>query len=237
MGLLWLAAVPGVFWARRLRGLLTLLALAGGYWVLWYLLRQNERFLYPIVPLLSVATVWVWSELGLLPWRPRSVAVAAFAGMLALVAAAPVARCSAHLRVALGLQSRAAYLAEREPTFRAAEIANELLPADARILSQDFRGFYFHQQVVRENVYRRYSRYDRGIEQPADLSRSLRQAGFTHVLLAESLAQSGVQYDSTLARLAERQAAADTEALLTLADYRFRDSDGSERRYRLMMLR
>jgi hypothetical protein len=237
LGLLWLAAVPGIFWTRRLRGLFTLLALAGGYWVLWYLMRQNQRFLYPIVPLLSVAAVWVWSELGLLPWRPRSVAIAAFAGMLAMVAAAPLVRCSAHLRVALGLQSRASYLAEHEPTYRAAEIANQLLPADARILSQDYRGFYFHQQVVRENVYRRYSRYDRQIQQPGDLSRSLRQAGFTHVLLAESLAGTGVQYDATLARLTDGQTSADAESLLTLADYRFRDSDGSERRYRLLMLR
>jgi hypothetical protein len=220
-----------------LRGLSTLLLLAGGYWALWYLMRQNERFLYPIVPMLSVAAVWVWSQLGLLPSRPRRVAVVAFAAMLALMAAVPAQRCSAHVRVALGLQSRAGYLAEHEPTYRAAETANRLLPADARILSQDYRGFYFHQQVVRENVYRRYSQYDRQIQQPGELSRSLRQAGFTHVLLAESLAGNGVQYDATLARLAAGQTAADAESLLTLADYRFRDGDGSERRYRLMLLR
>ncbi len=237
LGLVLLAAVPGVFWTRRLRGLGTLLVLAGGYWVLWYLMRQNERFLYPIVPLLSVAAVWVWRELDCLPWLPRRIAVTAFAGMLVLVAAVPVLRCWGQWKVSLGLEPRASYLAEHEPTYRATEAANQLLPADARILSQDYRGFYFHQHVVRENVYRRFTQYDRQIQRPGDLNRTLRQAGFTLLLLAEALDGAGIQYDSTLARLTAAQAAADPASLVTLADYRFRDSDGSARRYRLILLR
>jgi hypothetical protein len=237
LGLVFLAAVPGVFWTRRLRGLGTLLVLAGGYWALWYLMRQNERFLYPIVPLLSVAAVWVWMELDLLPRLPGRIARTAFAGMLVLMAAVPVLRCGGQWKVSLGLQPRANYLAEHEPTYQAAVAANQLLPADARILSQDYRGFYFHQHVVRENVYRRYTQYDRQIQQPKDLNRTLRQAGFTHVLLAEALDGTGIQYDSTLARLTAAQAAADPGSLVTLADYRFHDADGGQRRYRLLLLR
>jgi hypothetical protein len=176
-------------------------------------------------------------ELDLLPRLPGRIARTAFAGMLVLMAAVPVLRCGGQWKVSLGLQPRANYLAEHEPTYQAAVAANQLLPADARILSQDYRGFYFHQHVVRENVYRRYTQYDRQIQQPKDLNRTLRQAGFTHVLLAEALDGTGIQYDSTLARLTAAQAAADPGSLVTLADYRFHDADGGQRRYRLLLLR
>jgi hypothetical protein len=237
LGALLLAAVPGIFWTRRLRGLGILVILAGGYWILWYALRQNVRFLFPVVPLLSVVVVWVWIELRRLPAWPQRVAVAAFAALLAIPTAAALLRAKDRMSVALGLQSRADYLLLHEPTYAAAEVANQVLSANARILSQDYRGFYFHEPFVREIVYRRYTQYDRRITRPGEFSLCLRRAGFTHVLLAETQSRSGGGYDPTLSRLADAQAAADPGALLPLADYRFCDSDGTQRRYRLLMLR
>ena len=73
-----------------------------------------------------------------------------------------------------------------------------------------------------------------GSRGPVDFSRTLREAGFTHLLLAENLADQGVQYDPTLSRLAEAEwSAGDSDGLLELAEYRFRDADGGLRRYRL----
>ena len=40
----------------------TLLAVALGYGVLWYLLRQNVRFLFPVVPLLAVGVTGARGE-------------------------------------------------------------------------------------------------------------------------------------------------------------------------------
>jgi 4-amino-4-deoxy-L-arabinose transferase-like glycosyltransferase len=237
LGALFLAAVPGIFWTRRLRGLGIVVALAGGYWALWYVLRQNVRFLFPAVPLLSVIVVWVWIELRRLPAWPQRVAVAAFAALLAVSAAAALLRAKDRLPVALGLQTRTDYLARHEPTYPAAEVANQVLPANARILSQEYRGFYFERPIVRENVYRRFTRYDEQITRPGEFSLCLRRAGFTHVLLAETVGPSGAAFDPTLSRLADAQAAADPGALLPLADYRFCDGDGSPRHYRLLMLR
>ena len=68
--------------------------------------------------------------------------------------------------------------------------------------------------------------------------RTLLRAGFTHVLLAENVTDRGIQYDRTLARLAEAQwSTPAADSLITLADYRFPDADGGVRRYRLVMLR
>ncbi|MFH1922568.1 MAG: phospholipid carrier-dependent glycosyltransferase [Planctomycetota bacterium] len=238
LGVLLLAAVPGVLVVRRLRGLGILLGVGLVYGVLWYLLRQNVRFLLPVVPLLSVAVVWVWIEMGRFPLVPRLAAGTAFAGILALYAVVPLARCGDQVAVALGLESREDYLLRHEPTWQAAEVSNQWFPAEAQLLTQDYRAFHFQCRVTRENVYRRATRYDRQITDPADFSRTLREAGFTHVLLAENVGDQGIRYDPTLSRLAEAQwSACAGDGLVTLADYRFPDVDGGVRRYRLVALR
>jgi hypothetical protein len=140
--------------------------------------------------------------------------------------------------VAVGFQSRDEYLSRHEPTWQAAAMLNHWFGPNAHLLSQDYRAFHFQCRVTRENVYRRRTGYDRTIADPADLSRTLRRAGFTHLLLAENLADHGIQYDRALTRLAEAQwSTAAADSLVTLTDYRFRDADGGVRRYRLVMLR
>ena len=237
LGVLPLLAVPGVLLCRRLRGLGTLLGVALGYGVLWYLLRQNVRFLFPVVPVLAVVTVWVWIEMRRFPRPARWAAAATFAGVLLAMAAVPLARSRDKLAVAVGLEDREDFLIRREPTYRAAAVFNALLSPGDHLLTQDYRAFYFNGRVTRENVYRRSAHYDQSIADPADLSRQLRAAGFTHLLLAETLSGGGIQYDPTLSRLADAQLAAGAaDALHTLDEYRFADADGAVRRYRLVML-
>ena len=237
LGVLFLAALPGLLFARRFRGLTVLLAVAGAYAGIWYLLRQNVRFLFPVVPLLAVAVVWIWIEMRRLPRLPRRAAGAAFAVTLVAFAGVAVVRCRDQLAVAFALESRQQYLAGHEPTWPAADVSNQLLGRDAHLLSQDYRAFYFDCRVTRENIYRRRTAYDRQITRPADLSRQLRRRGFTHVLLAENLGQQGIRFDPTLSRLVDAQWAAAGESLVKLTEYRFADSDGAVRRYRLVMLR
>jgi len=237
LGVLFLAAVPGVLIVRRLRGLGILLAVGLVYSTLWYLSRQNVRFLLPAVPLLSVAAVWVWIEMRRFPRPARLVAGAALAAILDAHAAIPLVRCGDQLAVAIGLESREDYLLRHEPTWQAAVVSNRLFGPEARLLSQDYRAFYFQCHVIRENAYRRLTRYDEKIVEPADFSRVLRRAGFTHLLLAENIAGRGVQYDPTLSRLAEAEWAAGAGTpLQKLAEYRVADADGAVRRYRLVAL-
>ncbi|OHB69789.1 MAG: hypothetical protein A2V70_00515 [Planctomycetes bacterium RBG_13_63_9] len=238
LGVVLLAGLPGVLFVRRLRGLGTLLAVASAYGVLWYLLRQNVRFLFPVVPLLSVVVVWVWIETRRFPAQPRWIVAATTAVVLAAMAAVPLVRARDQLAVAVGWEERGEYLLRHEPTYSASVVANLLLAPDAHILSQEHRAFYFDRRVTRENIYRRQTQYDRSITDPGDLSQRLSDAGFTHLLLAETVAGNGVRYDPTLSRLADAQWATDAaDGLRKLHESCRRDADGAVRRYRLLELR
>lgn len=238
LGVLLLAFVPGLGLARRLRGLGTLLGLAAAYGVVWLLLRQNVRFLLPVVPLLAVAVAWVWVELRRFPRLPRLLAVTAAVTMVVGLSMLALSRCRQELAVACGLESREDYLFRVEPTYRAADLANHLLPPEAHVLSQDYRTFYFRCRTTREVIYRRRTQYDRWINTPAELHRYLRRAGFTHLLLAENVGGKGIEYDATLQELAGgNDQLPDTEQFDELTSYRFRDTDGAVRQYRLVALR
>jgi hypothetical protein len=57
-------------------------------------------------------------------------------------------------------------------------------------------------------------------------------------LLVENLHSNGAQFDPVLSRLAEEQwINVKAGSLVKLAEYRFRDSDGGLRRYRLVCLK
>lgn len=238
LGVVLLAVLPGLVVSRRLRGLGTLLAVAGVYFVLWSLLRQNVRFLFPIVPLLTVAAVWAWIESRRMPQWPRWLTTAAMGAVVAAMAAVPLYRAREALAVAVGLEDRDHYLSRHVPTYQAAAITNRLFSPDSHVLSQDYRAFYFNCRVTRENVYRRQTHYDRQITDPATLSSRLRSAGFTHLLLAEAQGGDGIAYDPTLWRLADAQLASrGADELLTVTEYERQDPEGAMRRYRLVMLR
>ena len=238
LGLLFLATLPGLFVCRRLRGMDSLLIAAAAYFVGWFLLRQNVRFLLPLAPLLCAPVVWVWIEMRRMPVGPAVIVALVSLAIACIGASAAVKRCRDCLAVACGLESRESYLHRREPTYAAARIANALLPPDARILSQEHRAFYINARVTRENIYRRRTGYDRGIESPEQLCNRLLAAGFTHLLLAESLNDAGIRYNDTLVRLAAVGSRKQSNAAFdVLADYRFQDDDDAIRRYRLVALK
>ena len=196
------------------------------------------RFLLPLVPLLCIPALWVWIEARRLPLLPGLTFFAvmfAAAGSGAVVAAA---RAPSKFPVAVGREGRQNYLQRHEPTYEAAIWANALTAPNARILSQDHRAYYFNATVTRENIYRRQTDYARQISSPDELACYLQAAGFTHLLLAESLNDRGIRYNNTLSRLADASlASAAKNSLDVLIDYQFKDPDGAVRRYRLVALR
>lgn len=241
LGGLFLAALPLLVFARRLRGLGALLIISAAYGVLWYALRQNVRFLLPVVPLLSTAVVWVVMETSRMPSFPRCATRGVLAALLVVGALVPLVRARRQAAVVCGLQTRKQYLEQREPTYRTAELTNLLLPADAHILSLDYREFYFKHRVTREKNYRFHHDYLSAIEAKGSVDAPLRKAGFTHLLLAENPDSKGIQFERRLPELVDRQIARETEAgkstLKTLHDYTYKDIDGVRRRYRLIALR
>ncbi|MCA9101697.1 MAG: glycosyltransferase family 39 protein [Planctomycetales bacterium] len=253
LGPLLLAVLPGLVACRRLRGLGTLLGVAGVFAVGWLLLRQNVRFLLPALPPLCVACAWCVAEWSRWPRAPRVVACAALAAVLGLHTAAAGWRSRDKLAVAVGRETREDYLLRNEPTFRAAATANELYRGGDVIFSQDYRAFYFRAPVVREATYRRQTAYDQQAGDRAAVCAHLVDAGFTHVLLARrcnsaagdnvaNAAHQGIHFNDTLSRLwdtapleSERPAALDVAPQL-LIDYEVVDSDGALRHYRLVQL-
>lgn len=239
LGPLFLAALPALLLARRLRGLRELGLIAAAFVVQWYALRQNGRFLLPVVPLLCVAGVWGLMETVRWPAAARRTLLLAL-GLLATASAIiPWIRARDQLAVAIGIEPRASYLQRREPTYRAASLANAMLTPGDRLLSQDYRSFYFQMPVVRESVFRRQTHYERPTNSATDPCQSLRQQGFTHVLLAEADGRQGIRFDDTLRRLVDGSShgPGDGQGPICISDYRFVDADGQSRRYRLLMLR
>src|SRR4029077_7561620 len=136
----------------------------------------------------------------------------------------------AHVAVALGLESRDAFLARNEPTYRAAQFVNERLPYQARILSEDFRGFYFRAEFTRENAFRRATNYAQQAAGAEDFVPTLRAAGFTHLLLADAKGSTAPN-TSTLSRAVDTDQAIEPGRLATLLEYDFHEPDGVWRHY------
>lgn len=239
LGVMFLLLLPGLLTARRLRGLAPLGAAALVYSAGWYLLRQNVRFLYPIAPLLIVAATWSFIELARWPTVARRLAIGILAAMLAMDSVGPLLRARDKLAVAVGWESRDAYLLRKEPTYGAACVVNTIARPPVRILSQDYRAFYFEDSVIRESVYRRVTGYDRVLA-GKPLAGQLRARGFTHLLLVGTSNASGVRRDTTLADLVDRARRGRTWSdcgFVVLNDYEFMDSDGVLSNYRLIELR
>lgn len=236
-GVLFLAFLPGLLFVRRLRGLGTLLIIGAAYWIMWYLLRQNVRFLLPIIPIGAIAIVWVFAEMVRFPAAARWAGTALVCAILVAYSAVAVARSRDQLAVATGLQSRDEYLGEVEPTWEASAASNASFGQQGHLLSLDYRAYYFDCPVTREKVYRRHTGYDLHIECPEQLAPFLHAAGFTHLLLVENVKEDGVQFDPVLPRLvADSRAARGKEAFPVLWEYTFDDRDGGRRQYQLVLV-
>jgi len=227
LGMVLLAAVPGVVLVRRLRGLSAVLFAAVAYISVMDALAWDPKLLFPAVPLLSAAAIWVWIELRRFPRAARRVAVASLAVMLTCGLAKAVVRPPETWRVALGLENREDYLSRCEPTYPAAVMANRLLRPGDRILSQERRLFYFDCPATYENADR-FLAFERASLSADDAIKRLRGEGYTHLLLAEPIDAEG-RTNSRLSLLADE--------MFTLTDYRRRAADGRVRRYQLVALR
>lgn len=236
-GVMFLALLPGLFLVRRLAGLGTLLVIGASYWVVWYLLRQNVRFLLPLIPIGAVAVVWVVAEMRRFPAAPRWIGMALVCAIMAAYTTVAAARCREQLAVATGLQSRDVYLASVEPTWKAAAASNASFGQHGHLLSLDHRAYYFNCPVTRESVYRRYTGYHLSVDRPDDLVSVLREAGFSHLLLCENSREEGVEFDQTLPQLvAACRTAQGGRAFPVLWEYSFDDADGGQRHYQLVLV-
>jgi hypothetical protein len=181
--------------------------------------------------------VAAWRKIAVWPQAARVAVVGAAAAVVLFETAVPVARLRHTSSVAMGNETNDDFLARTEPTYAAARWMNEHLPPTARVLSQEQRAFYFDAPITRENIYRRRTHYDLRLEGPAELSSTLRAAGFTHVLTAAAEGSPDAAYDGTLSRLVDAALAADASAAPRLLhEWHHDGTDGLARHYRLFAL-
>lgn len=235
LGPLWLMLLPTLIVARRLRGLGILGAIAGVYALQWFLLRQNVRFLLPVVPILAVVAVWSMIEWRRWPRAPRLLATLAVLTIVLFSLSIAVRRGARTLPVAVGIESREAYLRRVEPTYDIARQMHALSLSGARVLSEEQRAFYLPGRITRESIFRRHTQYDQA-NTPDDALAALRSTGFTHLLLVNA-SGGDTTYDAALSRLlAERAALAGASVLNCVGQAIYHDVAGGERRYRLVEL-
>lgn len=237
LGPLFLMFVPVAIACRSAAALSTPLWIAAAYGVGCLVLRQNVRFLLPIVPILAVAVAAIWRDMRSWPRAPKWIAVAATFGIVLFLAAIPVARLRHTSTALLDRDTFATYLQRHEPTYAVAQWTNENLSAESRILSQEQRAFYFDAPVTRESLYRRRTQYHLAAAKP-DFWPKLKADGFSHLLTADSTGSPVAGYDATLSLLADAAAEADAPAAPNVVrQWVHTDADGVARRYRLWELR
>ncbi|MCM8776551.1 MAG: glycosyltransferase family 39 protein [Candidatus Omnitrophica bacterium] len=139
----------------------------------WFFLVQNLRFLFPVIPALSILVT-----LSISAYLPILIFLMAFNTVLIL------GHGREHFQYLLGRESRAAYLTTREPTYSVSQWINAHLPRGSKILNVEaMRMFYFDPEVVRESEYRKKTRYDRKARSIADVLKQFRQDGIHYILL------------------------------------------------------
>lgn len=245
LGPLFLAFLPGCFMIRINSSLARLMIISAVYLTAWYLLRQNVRFLLPIVSMLCVLVIRVFSEVRKIEMLPRALTVGCVSLLAVFSVAVSFHRVRDQAAVVMGMEKKEQYLERTEPSYRIAQYVNTHLPVSALVLSQDYRSFYFHRDIVRENLYRRSTNYHQSktpIESEKgrvefsdpqhqdDITADLRVAGFTHVIIAESDGPEVSDFDSTLSQLLE------PHNLICEYEHEFRNRFGGIIRYRIFKL-
>lgn len=202
-GPVFLLFLPPLLWMRPPPSVGRVVAIGYAFLTLCVTQRQSMRFVLIAVGPMAAGVAWLASA-----WVDRARAsrvarglVALLAGCLAFEAGLAVVRARQGLRVAAGVESAAGFLARREPTYLVGRWVDAHLPADARLIGQDHRGFYLPRPYAMELAHRRRTGLGTRGESADRVVATLRSEGFTHLLLAEPEPPDAVEFDPTLGRL------------------------------------
>jgi hypothetical protein len=142
-------ALPSLVVARRLRGLRLLLA-SGIASVLIAVVAglEHSSALELAWPAAAAALAWIGCEWQRFDAAPRWIIYSTLLGTFGILATAAVQTAVEVASVACGYESRSEYLKRSAPSYPMAALANELLPRDARILSQASDALYFDRELI-----------------------------------------------------------------------------------------
>jgi hypothetical protein len=188
--LFWCA--PLAAWAAWRNKFLRAMALfCSAYLLAWFSTGVVLRFLVVLAPLMSLLVGCglhaLWQRLGSRGRALLSSAVALLCLTHVLLFLFIDVGVFGQASVLLGAEDRDAYLSKKLDYYACARVAQDRLPADAKILvAGEQRGYYVEQEHLASTVYgpNKFIRWANEAESPADLADTLSKEGFTALLLA-----------------------------------------------------
>jgi len=178
LGILFLAFTPLLIYLRKYRDqkvkFLTFFAVI--FFVEWFYLAQNLRFLFPLVPVLSMLIA-----LSLRPF------FGIFSVILLLHAGFAVYHGREGYSFLLRSQTRSEYLAGKERTYSISRWINKNVLKSAKFLIiGEIRMFYFDPEMIREHEFQKKTNYLESKEEPKEIFIRLKDADVTHLLVGYS---------------------------------------------------
>jgi hypothetical protein len=231
-GPLFLLFLPALCLERAPRRVWGIAAIGYAFLALCLTQRQSMRFLLIAIGPLSVAVAWLARRWYARRTVPARILLGLLVLSLGFETSLALARVKHGLGVVLGRETADRYLTRREPTYRVGRWIGENLPADARIVGQEHRGFYIPRPYTMELAHRRRTGLGSAKESPQVIVNHLRAEGFTHLLLCPPVPETAVEFDPTLGKLLDPWLAHESPV------YReeVTDPDGVMRRYAIYRL-
>ena len=200
-GPVFLLFLPALLLVRPPRRVLGLAALGYAFLVICMTQRQSMRFLLIGLGPMSVGVAYLascWSQRRTIPAQALTVVVML---VLSLETGIAVSRAARAGGVVLGRESFHQFLARCEPTYRVGRWVAQNLPATARLIGQDHRGFYIPRGYTMELAHRRRTGLGQHGESSREIVDTLKNEGYTHVMMCPPKDEAVVEFDPTLGRL------------------------------------
>jgi hypothetical protein len=234
VGPLFLALVPLGILSRQPRSWYFLLGIGWLEMAICLTQRQSPRFYIATLAPWSAAAATVLVQL--LPsiqkeGRNNSWRIIAFAcaSLVLLNLSFNLGRVRHSSAILAGILSPSEFLINQEPTARLASWVHCNLPADAKLIGQDHRGFYWPRPFTMEKAHRRRTGLLKNAAGPDVVIGRLKNAGFTHIVMAEPDPIDAVEFDQDLSNYLNSWLADRTPLL----DQTIHEPDGYNRRYRI----
>lgn len=185
--------LPAV-WLRRKQSWMTkwLLVYAGLYFIPWGMSRPVLRFLFPLVPVLSLAVSEGWVQgIARQPALVRGMARCVMGSFIlsGIFLFFFVADVFSPFRVALGIEEREGYLSRKINYYAAASYINSHLPKNALVYIVGGQCGYYYQRNIRISPVfskNRFAEWTNSASTPEALLQKLKQEGATHLLVNRS---------------------------------------------------
>jgi hypothetical protein len=189
IGPVFISMIPVVLVIKKIETPLRyLLFFSMTFFVLWLLGYQAVRFLTPIIPLMSLALVFMYKEITNVEseWFSKFIVLSILL-CLGFNACLSIYYNRDKILVAFGVQSKDSYLRHNERSYNVSKFINNNLSADSQILAIEPRTFYIDRPSFRESLVWRVSHYDEENDTVDEIVNWFKNEGFTHILVKEEI--------------------------------------------------